>query len=117
NSGANSWHLDGLGGGSSNNPGQLIIGGTTATTSYPNANSSLAGNGPHNPFVQGTGNFVLYIPGISGMTNITAAIFSFSTTSGSQYDVMGQPQATPEPRFYTLLLSLGLLFGLIWRKG
>jgi hypothetical protein len=114
NSGTNSWHLDGLNGGSSNNPGQLIIGGTTADNAYPMANSSLAGNDPHNPFVQGTGVFVLDIPGVTSMTNVTAATFSFSTSSG--IDVTGQLQPTPEPRFYTLLLSAGLFLGLIWRR-
>jgi len=113
-SGTNTWHLNGLNGGSSDNPGQLIIGGTTANTSYPDANSSLAGNTPHNPFVQGTGDFILYIPGVTSMTNVTAATFSFSTTPG--FDVTGQLQPTPEPRFYTLLLSAGLLIGLIWRR-
>jgi hypothetical protein len=114
NSGGNSWHLDGLNGGSSNNPAQLILGGTTATATYPIADGSIAGNPAHNPFVQGTGNFVLNIPGVTSTTNITGATFSFSTGSG--VDVTGQLQPTPEPRFYTVLLSLGLLFGLVWRR-
>ena len=98
NTGPGSFHLNGL-----NGPLlQTIIGGAGAA-SYPNANASIAGNGPHNPFVQGTGHFVLSIAGVTAATNISNVIFSFGTTSGD--NVSG----VPEPRFYSLLLFAGII--------
>lgn len=94
------YHLDGLGG--SFTPAHTIIGGAGAAL-YANANASIAGNNPHNPFVQGTGHFVLSIAGVTAGTNISNVIFSFGTTSG---DNVG---GVPEPRFYSLLLFAGII--------
>jgi len=91
-------------------PAQTIIGGTTLTTSYPNANGSIAGNDPHNPFLQGTAHFSLNISGVTANTSVSAATFSFGTTVGS--NVTGTPggniQSTPEPASLALM-GLGLL--------
>jgi hypothetical protein len=99
-----SFHLNGLAGGSSANPAQEILGGNVGDTSYPSANGSIGANGPHNPFVQGTGHWVLNIPGVTSGTTIASAIFSFGTTPGD--NVPGIP-AVPEPR-YTVFLSAGI---------
>src|SRR5262245_52089199 len=96
------FHLDDLGGGA---PAQTIIGGTTSTTTYPGANGSIAGNGPHNPFLQGTAHFVLTIPGVTAATNITAATFSFGTVPG--VNIPGH--AVPEPRLVSFLF-IGCFF-------
>src|ERR1700751_5894098 len=62
--------LDGLAGKPSLTPANLIIGGTAGSfTAYSMANGSIAGNPAHNPFVQGTADFVLSIPGVSATTN------------------------------------------------
>ena len=62
-------------------PTDLIIGPPGGAT-YSNANSSIAGNGPHNPFVNQTGTFVVTVAGVTAATNITSATFSFGTTQG-----------------------------------
>jgi len=102
---ASTYTLNGLGG--SQTPANTIIGGTAgSSTPYSAANASIAGNGPHNPFVQGTADWVLSIPGVTDTTNISAVVFSFSTASGVNVD--GVPTGgVPEPA------TLGLLgFGL-----
>jgi len=67
-------HLDSLAGG----PSQTIIG----PGPYAGANGSIQGNGPHNPFINGTANFAFTVAGIDATTTITAASFSFGTVSG-----------------------------------
>ena len=108
--------LDGLAGTAT--PAHTIIGGTAGdfTTAYSGANASIAGNGPHNPFAQGTADWVLTIPGLTAGTNISSVVFSFTTASG--VNVPGVPQSgVPEPASFGLL-ALGLAgLGLARRKG
>lgn len=95
--------------GSPAGPAQTIIGGAGATT-YPNANGSIAGNDPHNPFLQGTAHFTLNITGVTTHTTVNAATFSFGTTLGNNIpgDGGGTISSVPEPA------SLALMgFGLI----
>jgi hypothetical protein len=95
--------LNGLAG-SLAGPAQTIIGGTAGSfTAYSSANASIDNNGPHNPFVQGTGEFVLSIAGVTSSTNISNVVFSFGTTAG---DNVG---SVPEPRFYSLFLFAGIM--------
>jgi hypothetical protein len=108
NSGGN-YELNGLGALAS--PAQTIIGGTAGSfTAYSSANASIDGNSPHNPFVQGTGYFVLDIAGVTSTTDISNVAFSFGTTPG------GIVRA-PEPSSL-VLLGVGLLgfVGLAGRK-
>lgn len=106
NSGGN-YELNGLGALAS--PAQTIIGGTAGSfAAYSSANSSIDGNGSHNPFVQGTGYFVLDIAGVTAATDISNVAFSFGTTPGSTV-------SAPEPSSL-VLLGIGLL-GLVGLAG
>jgi len=101
-------HLDSLAGSGGS---ETIIGRAAGQTSYPNANSSIAGNPAHNPFISSTATFNFAVTGVTAATTITAASFSFGTTANN--NVPGVPggggggggSTTPEPG--TLLLSLG----------
>ena len=108
--------LDVLGAGGAG-PAHLIIGPPNASGVYSNANGSIAGNGPHNPFLNQTAMFAISLAGITADTTITGAIFSFGTTSG--VNVAGVPSTSPVPLpgalplFATGLAGLGLMK---WRK-
>jgi len=96
--------LDALGGGQ---PMNTIIGPPGPGGVYTAANGSIAGNGPHNPFINEAGTFVINVTGVTAATNVTSVIFSFGTVPG--INVPGVPmQSTPEPGTVTLL-GLGLL--------
>jgi hypothetical protein len=91
--------IDALGGGA---PSDLIIGPPGAGGVYSNANGSIAGNGPHNPFISQQGTFTLSVAGVTAGTSVTSATFSFGTTAG--INIPGIPVGTPEP-FSVLLLA------------
>jgi hypothetical protein len=68
--------------GTATSPSHLIIGGPGAGLLYTSANGSIAGNGPHNPFLAGVANFTLNIPGVTASTSVTGVNFSFGTEAG-----------------------------------
>jgi hypothetical protein len=74
-------------------PKQTIIGSPNGSGVYSNANGSIAGNGPHNPFLFGPVTFTLNVAGVTDSSTITAATFSFGTVAGQ--DVPGV--VVPEP--------------------
>jgi hypothetical protein len=87
-------------------PAHLIIGPPGGPT-YANANGSIAGNGPHNPFLNQSVMFTITAPNVSADTTITAAIFSFGTTEGAS--LIPGVLSVPEPSSLVLgLLGLGL---------
>jgi hypothetical protein len=100
--------LDVLAGGGAG-PAHLIIGPPGGPT-YANANGSSAGNGPHNPFLNQMATFTLTAPGVTANTTITAATFSFGTTSG--VNVPGVPRIVPEPSSACLMAVGSAALGL-----
>jgi hypothetical protein len=113
---AGSYKLDDLNGGAG--PTHTIIGAPGAG-GYTNANNSITGNGPHNPFLNQSATFTLNITGVTANTTVSSAVFSFGTTSGDEVTgcVVGGPSCAsstvPEPVSLSLvgggLLALGLL--------
>ena len=92
-------------------PAHTIIGtssnGTYVGGTYSSANGSIAGNGPHNPFLESATSFTISVPSVTASTTITAATFSFGTTAGNT--LSGTPgSSVPEPTTFALL-GAGLL--------
>jgi len=76
-------------------PSYLII-GPPDLGGYTVANGSIAGNKPHNPFLNESATFTITGAGITDATTIISATFSFGTTAG--INVPGIPlSAVPEP--------------------
>jgi hypothetical protein len=95
-------------------PAHLIIGPPGGAT-YANSNGSIAGNKPHNPFLDETATFTITGSGITADTTITSATFSFGTTSGVYVDgttsgVTVHGSSVPEPSALALgLVGVGLI--------
>jgi hypothetical protein len=96
-------------------PAHLIIGPPGASNLYSNANGSIAGNGPHNPFLTGPVMFTLDIPGVTVDSTVTAATFSFGTTAGINVPGMVPHPFVPEPS--SLMLVGVAVAGLAVRHG
>lgn len=86
-------------------PAHLVIGPPGGPT-YANANGSIAGNGPHNPFLAESATFTLKVTGVTAASSISAVTFAYGTTEGANL-VTG---IVPEPS--TLALTAVGLLGL-----
>jgi hypothetical protein len=84
-------------------PDQTIIGGT-GSGSYANANGSIAGNNPHNPFLVGTTTFSVIVPGVTVNSTFSNVVIQFGTTATPPDTVT----PVPEPASM-VLLGTGLL--------
>ena len=98
------FHLDDLAAGAAG-PRNTIIGPADGLGIYSNANDSVAGNGPHNPFISQTATFSFFVPGVTANSVISNLLFSFGTTPGNDVD---PPTNVPEP-VSLLFLGAGLL--------
>jgi hypothetical protein len=101
-----SFEVDVLGAGGAG-PAHLIIGPPGAGPLYSNANGSIAGNGPHNPFLATSATFNFTLADKTDVPNITGATFSFGTTAG--IDVPGVPEPAMLISSVGGLTTLGLL--------
>lgn len=84
-------------------PSNTILGSPNASNIYSNANGSIAGNGPHNPFDTGTTTFNLSIAGVTANSTVTEATFSFGTKEGDNVNGVPVIAAVPEPATEALL--------------
>ena len=95
-------------------PSHTIIGGPDGSNVYSDANGSIAGNGPHNPFIAETATFQLTILGLTADSTVTSASFSFGTTEGTEVpgcvDCGGR---VPEPSAGALFVISGALFAIV----
>jgi len=101
-------------------PEHTIVGtssnGTYSGGTYSKANSSLTGNGPHNPFLESGATFNLALSGVTSSTSVTRATFIFNTAAG---DTLGGKNlnTVPEPATEMLLLVGALsAAGLLWYR-
>jgi PEP-CTERM motif len=102
--------LDVLAGPGHAGPAHALIGPPNGGTGiYSNANASIAGNGPHNPFLNQSATFVLNIPGVTMDSFVNSATFSVGTAAGDNIPGV----QTPEPASLALMgIGLGSM-GLI----
>lgn len=82
-------------------PGQTII-GWDGGNSYVNANGSIVGNDPHNPFLAQTATFTLNMPGVTSATQFTNITVQFGTTALT---------TVPDSSSWSLLIISGLGIG------
>ena len=90
-------------------PAHTLIGPAGPGGIYSNANGSIAGNGPHNPFLGDAAVFFLHVPFVTADTTVEAVLFSFGTTEGLV--VPGFP--VPEPSTGTILLLSGTIGAIV----
>jgi hypothetical protein len=81
-------------------PAHTLIGAPGPGNTYSNANGSIAGNGPDNPFLNQTATFTISAPNVTSGTAITSATFSFGTAVNGP-TVAGA--VVPEPSGLVLL--------------
>ena len=112
-------HLNGLSG-ALYTPSHTLIGlPDPSTNTYSNGNSSLLGNGPHNPYLTNPTIFTLNAQGVTDATTISGVQFSFGTQAGDNVNGTSGPSVspTPEPASLTMLCTglVGLL-GYAWKR-
>jgi hypothetical protein len=94
-------------------PSHLIIG----AGAYTNANGSIAGNGPHNPFLDETATFTIHDSTITSTMVVSHVVFGFGTQFGSTVngELSASGSAVPESRTM-LMIGTGLVLLGIFKK-
>ena len=90
-------------------PACTILGAPGAGGNYNNANNSIAGNDPHNPFINQSATFVITALGITASTQITGFQWSFGTAPGVVAGNTPVPLPPAAVLFGTALVGLGVL--------
>ncbi len=89
-------------------PENMIIGPADSMGNYSNANSSIKN---FNPYIDGTGTFVISDPNITSATTISAVTFSFGTKPDTFIAGVPVPAPLIGQGLPVLLAVAGLLFG------
>jgi len=112
-----SLQLDVLAGQGHAGPAHTLIGPANSSShDYQNANASIAGNGPHNPFLAESVTFDLAVPGVTAASKVTTVRFQFGTTDGSNQIAMTQSSSVPEPGMPGVLV-VGSVMTLLRRRS
>jgi hypothetical protein len=97
-------------------PNNLIIGGSSDgnyTSGTYSSNNSIAGNGPHNPFLESGASFTLAVAGVNSDTTVSNVFFSFGT---DQQSFPSTPPSTPDSGSTLMLLGAVLGAGEVLRR-
>jgi hypothetical protein len=115
----------------SGSPDNLLIGGPAASGRYTSANGSIAGNGPHNPFILASGStytsgplaganstpfWTIHVSGVQATTYVSSVTFRFGTGYGSLTAPGEDMTATPEPGTWAMMGGACLALFALWRK-
>ncbi|HUY89413.1 MAG TPA: hypothetical protein VMV10_11825 [Pirellulales bacterium] len=92
--------------------GSPNFGGLDYQTHY-DANGSISGNSPHNPFSRGTIQFVMSVAGVTADTSVTGGTFQFGTNQNGGYVVTVPDGLTPVPEPGTLVCWCLLAFSAV----
>lgn len=95
-------------------PSHTLIGLPNGSNVYGNANSSIAGNVPHNPFLFGPITFDLLVLGVTPDSSISSVTFSFGTDPNDLGLAPGSP--VPEPTTLLLFGTTAVALGAAARK-
>lgn len=108
--------LDDLGSGGAG-PAHTIVGAPDSHNVYSAANASIAGNGPHNAFLDETATWTLNAAGVTSSTTISGATFMFGTTENSGFTGQGGAlPPTPEPASLWMLALGGSTLLMLGRR-
>lgn len=79
-------------------PAHTLIGFPAANGKYTNANASILGNRPHNPFLANDAVFDLVVPGVTERTTVTKVRFQFGAADGQAFvDISTVVSVEPRP--------------------
>jgi hypothetical protein len=112
-------------------PDNLLIGGPASNGQYTSASGSIAGNGPHNPFILASGatyltgalagvdltpSWTIRLSGVQPTAYVSNVTFRFGTSYGALTAPGEDMTAAPEPATWAMMGSACLVFVAIWRK-
>ena len=102
----------------SGQPDQTILGAPTASGSYASANASIAGNDPHNPFVEQTATFTFAdLAGVTLDSIVSSVRIGFGTSGADYIAATAVSSAVPEPSTFMLAgFAIALVAGLKRRR-